>query len=145
VSTHWRPDDSSLAMTKTGQIVGAPKTKAAQKKFRIRGDKVMTSKDKGVSGARLSLRRPGSPNGVSSWQLPIVPGGNSLIFHSKLKPGAKVPMHSHNCDVFRVVVKGSLKYGRKLLGPGEWMHVPAGEAYEVEAGPQGCVVFYTHW
>lgn len=145
MSTQWRPDDSPLEMSKKGQLKGAQKTKAAQKRFQIRGDKVITSKDRGVSAARRSLRRPGSPDGVRSWQLPIVPGGNSLIFHSELEPGARVPLHAHKCDVFRVVLKGSLRYGRKLLGPGEWMHVPAGQAYEVQAGPSGCVVLYTHW
>jgi quercetin dioxygenase-like cupin family protein len=145
MSTAWRPDDSPLAVDKKGQIKGAQKTRAAQRKFKISGGKVMTSKDRGVNAARRSLRRPGSPPGVSSWQLPIVPGGNSLIFYSELKPGAKVPRHKHDCDVFRVVFKGSLKYGRKVLGPGDWMHVPAGEDYSVEAGPEGCIVWYTHW
>jgi quercetin dioxygenase-like cupin family protein len=78
--------------------------------------------------------------------MPIVvgQGGDILFFVSRVKPGAKVPEHAHKQAIFRVVIDGSLKYGSKTLKAADWMLVPAGQVYSIQAGPEGCTIFYAH-
>ena len=50
-----------------------------------------------------------------------------------------LPRHSHDCDVFMIVVKGSMYADGRILGPGDGMTADAFEFYGPEvAGPEGC-------
>ncbi len=130
-----------------GRVQGARRVRDALQKHGVRyGKGVITSRDKGVAAVQRDLKREGMPPGVESWQIPIVfrPGGDILSFMTRMKPGASVPAHAHDHAVVRVVLKGSLKYGRVTLKVGDWMLVPAEQTYSVTAGPEGCSILYGH-
>lgn len=145
MSSNWRPDDSLSERDKKGELRGAGRIKGALNKNKIRlGGGVITSRDTGMAAVRRDLKRTGMPRGVESWQIPVVLGGDVLCFISCLKPRTIVPEHAHHQAVFRVVISGELRYGRKTLKPGDWMFVPGGETYSIQAGLDGCCVFYAH-
>jgi anti-sigma factor ChrR (cupin superfamily) len=132
-----------------GELNGARRIIDALQKNKVRlGKGVITSRDTGMAGVRRDLKRTGLPPGVEHWQMPVVlgQGGDFLCFISRLKPGTKVPEHAHRgVGVFRVVLDGELKYGRKTLKRGDFMFVPGGVDYAVQAGSTGCVIFYGHF
>jgi anti-sigma factor ChrR (cupin superfamily) len=147
MSSEWRPDDSLSERDQKGEVRGARRIKDALQKNKVRfGKGVITSRDTGMAAVRRDLKRSGLPRGVEHWQMPIVlgQGGDILCFISRLKPGTKVPEHAHKQAVFRVVIEGELKYGRKTLKAGDWMLVPGGQAYSVQTGAIACVIFYAH-
>jgi len=60
-------------------------------------------------------------------------------YYLEIPPFGVIPFHSHDCDVFMVVIKGSLYVPGKALFPGDAMTARAGEWYGPEvAGPAGC-------
>jgi anti-sigma factor ChrR (cupin superfamily) len=147
VSPEWSPDDSLMEPDDKGRVQGARRVVDALHKHNVRyGNGVITSRDKGVAAAQRELKRTGMPPGVEQWQVPIVfrPDGDVLSFMGRMKPGARVPPHSHSHAVVRVIIGGSLKYGRLTLKVGDWMYVPAGQVYSVTAGPDGCTTTYHH-
>jgi quercetin dioxygenase-like cupin family protein len=147
MSSVWRPDDSLMKADSKGRVQGARRVVDALHKNGVRyGKGVITSRDKGVAAAQRDLKREGLPKGVDSWQIPVVfrPGGDVLTFMTRMKAGASVPTHSHDHAVVRVVLKGSLKYGRVTLKVGDWMFVPPGQEYAVTAGVDGCIILYGH-
>ncbi len=147
MSSEWRPDDSLSERDQKGEVRGARRIKNALTKNKVRlGKGVITSRDTGMAAVRRDLKRTGLPRGVEHWQMPIMlgQGGDIVCFTSRLKPGTKVPEHAHKQAVFRVVIEGELKTGRKTLKAGDWMLVPAGQIYSVQAGPTGCKIFYAH-
>ena len=147
MSSVWRPDDSLSERDQKGEIRGSRRIKEALQKHGVRSGKgILTSRDTGMSAVKRELKRTGMPPGVEQWQLPVTlgPGEDILSFTGRMKPGAKVPKHAHKQAVFRLVIEGSLKYGGKTLKPGDWMYVPAGQAYALTAGPQGCTTLYHH-
>jgi len=147
VSSEWRPDDSLLERGEKDEVRGTRRVKDALEKHGIRyGDRVITSRDKGMDEVKGDLKRSGMPPGVEQWQVPIVvkPSGEALSFTGRMEAGAEVPEHVHKHPVFRIVIEGSLEYGDLTLKPGDWMFVPAGQAYSLKAGPDGCSTFYHH-
>ena len=147
MSSQWRPNDSLSKRNKKGQLNGVTAIRAALRKNHVRlGKGVITSRDPGVAKVTRSLKQKGLPDGVEQWLLPIVlgPDAEVLCFFSHLEPGAIVPTHTHEHSVFRVVISGELKFGRKTLKQGDWMYVPAGVAYSIQAGPHGCCPCYMH-
>ncbi len=149
MSPVWQPDDSLSERDQKGGSKGARRIKAALQKHKVSSAKrVITSRDAGMNKVKQTLKRPRAsmPAGVEQWQIPVTIGGNRgvLIFVGRMKPGAKVPTHSHKHDVFRVVISGSLKYEGKTLKAGDWMFVPAGQSYAMSAGPQGALTHYHH-
>lgn len=57
----------------------------------------------------------------------------------EMPPGYGIGYHTHPCDVFMVVLKGSLHVPGKVLHPGDGMVAKANEFYGPEvAGPEGC-------
>lgn len=148
MSSEWRPDDSLSERDQKGELRGTRKIIDALQKNKVRlGKGVITSRDTGMAAVRRDLKRTGLPRGVEHWQIPIVLGhdGDILFFISRLKPNAKVPEHAHEgIAVFRVILDGELKIGRKTLKAGDWVLVTGGERYSAQAGPQGCSVFYAH-
>jgi quercetin dioxygenase-like cupin family protein len=148
MTSEWRPDDSLSERDKKGELRGARRIKAALTKNKVRlGKGVITSRDTGMAAVRRDLKRTGLPPGVSQSQIPIVlgHGGDFVCFISILKPGTIVPEHAHKQAVFRVVISGELIFGRKTLKAGDWMFVPPGVAYSIEAGPKAPLhIFYGH-
>ena len=142
----WRPDDSLLDRGAKGEVKGARRVSDVLRQRGIRAaNQIVTSRDTGVAGAQRDLKRTGMPAGVEQWQLPLVtPLDNVLVFISRMKPGAAVPAHAHRVWVFRVVISGTLKYARKTLKPGDWMLVPPGKVYAIQAGSGGCTILYAH-
>ena len=148
MSSNWRPDDSLYEPGDDGVINGARRVREALRKHKVEfGDRILTSRDEGVAEAQEELRRTPMPAGVEQWQVPIVAGAGQdvLWFRSKMAPGAKVPQHSHKTGLFRIVIEGTLKVGEVELKPGDWMFVPAGKPYSLEAGLDGCLVMYPHF
>lgn len=57
----------------------------------------------------------------------------------EMPPGYELPRHTHDCERFEVVVKGSLQVGDQVLGPGDVTTSAALEMYGPHiAGPDGC-------
>jgi len=142
----WRPDDSLLDRGPKGEVKGTRRVSDVLRQRGIRAaNQITTSRDTGMAAAQRDLKRTGMPAGVEQWQVPIVtPLDNVLVFISRMKPGTAVPPHVHRVWVFRVVISGTLKFGRKTLRPGDWMLVPPGREYSIQAGSGGCTVAYAH-
>ncbi len=99
--------------------------------------RILTSRDPGMEFASSELPGRQLP-GMLQWQQPVILPGNSLLYMTYLAPHARVPRHKHEgATVFRLIVRGSVRFGDVWLGPGDWMLVPPGEEYELEAGPEG--------
>jgi hypothetical protein len=144
VSSEWRPDDSLNQRNNKGQLRGALRVNAALRKNKVRlGKGVITSRDTGMAAVRRDLKRTGMPPGVESWQLPVLLG-DILWFITCFDPWAMVPLHAHPQDSLRIVISGELKFGRKTLKAGDWMFVPAGQDYSVQAGSTRCCIAYFH-
>ena len=147
MSPEWHPDDSLLERDEKGEVAGARRVKDALQKHGVSFEnRVVTSRDPGMDALRRDLARPAQPEGVERSQLPVTLGSREdvVCFETRMQPGAKVPEHRHGHSVFRFVISGSLKYRDSVLGPGDWMVVPPEQPYAIEAGPDGCVVFYAH-
>jgi quercetin dioxygenase-like cupin family protein len=56
-----------------------------------------------------------------------------LAFMTEAAAGAVLPAHSHEADLFRVVVAGSLEFNGVQLGTGDWMFIPKGTTYQYTA------------
>ena len=141
-----RPDDSLLDRNAKGQIKGAARVADVLRKRGMRAAKqITTSRDPGMAAARNDLKRTGMAAGTEHWQLPVeVPIDGVVMFITRMKAGVAIPEHAHRVWVFRVVIAGSVKYGRKTLKPGDWMLVPPERRYSIVGGPSGCTMFYAH-
>lgn len=57
----------------------------------------------------------------------------------EMPPEYALPYHAHTCDIFMILINGSLYVPGNVLGPGDCLEAKAGEFYGPEvAGPQGC-------
>lgn len=65
------------------------------------------------------------------------PGGYSLV-ESTVAPGTRVPRHRHNFAQVVLILEGSMRQGRRELGPGAGYFTPAEVGYTFVAGPEGC-------
>jgi hypothetical protein len=75
--------------------------------------------------ARVLLGDPDSPSA-------------SNVFWIRFTPGHHTEPHSHASDYCEVILEGSLRVGKKWLGPGDVRIVKAGTGYgPLEAGPEG--------
>ena len=87
------------------------------------------------------MKRAGSIGARSSWfalgdadteEVPI-----AMVFH--MEPGFIITRHTHPCERFEVVVRGSIDVGDRVLVPGDVMTSHANEMYgPKQAGPDGC-------
>ena len=150
MKAEWTPDDSIFGRDETGEVKGVAMVRKALKDARVRiGKGVVTSQDPGMQAARDALKRDIGLEGVEQWILPIVicPTSDTQMvwLYSELQPGTSVPSHSHANDHFRIVIGGSFETGGVRLGPGDWMSVPAGVAYDMQVvGDQVCKLMYPH-
>lgn len=66
--------------------------------------------------------------------------GDPRVVILDMKPGYVIPRHSHGCERFEVIVKGSLYFEDQELQVGTIMLAHPGEVYGPKvAGPNGCV------
>ena len=148
MSPAWRPNDSLLERNSKGELKGGRRVRDALQKHGLKyGNRIVTSRDRGMEAVKKDLKRTPMPPGVQQWQLPVAlgAGGETLCFMSQYQPGAKVPTHSHPHALFRVVIEGSVKHRRTTLKSGDWMLVPPGQRYALQAGTDGCIILYAHW
>lgn len=146
MSSNWRPDDSLLE--KEGdELRGARRVKDAMRKHGVSTEgRIVTSRDEGMDRVREELKRTHMPPGFEQWQVPIVfgPKDSVLAFVTEVAPGAKLPEHAHEgATIFRLILKGSLRFGDIELTAGDWMLVPPGAKYSFTAGSEGCTPW--HW
>lgn len=115
-----------------------------RKKKLVLGKKIVTSRDRGWSGARIE--RKGMPQGWNTWQLPVyMKNGTSFFFIQECETGAELPRHGHNVDQLRVVMSGRVTINGKELGAGDWMFIPAGAKYSMKAiSNAGPVILYCY-
>lgn len=64
-------------------------------------------------------------------------GGFSLV-ESDVAPGTRVPRHKHNLAQLALILEGSMRQGKRVLGPGSGYFTPPDQAYTFVAGPEGC-------
>ena len=62
------------------------------------------------------------------------------LFELAFEPGLEVAVHSHAADEIFYVVAGSFEIGKRSLGPGSSVFVPADTLYSFRAGPEGLQV-----
>lgn len=146
MSAEWRPDDSLLDRDTTGETIGARRVRDALKKNRINHEgRVITSRDRGMAGVRRDLKRSTTLRGVQQWQLPILFDPNLVWIEARHRPGAKIPTHSHKSWVLHIVISGAMKYRNQTLKVGDWILVPPGQPYALEAASNpGAVTYYIH-
>jgi len=59
------------------------------------------------------------------------------LFELSFSPNFAVDFHSHAADEIFYVVKGSLEFGKRSLGPGSSVLIPADTLYAFKAGADG--------
>ncbi len=147
MSPSWRPDDSFLNL-EGGKLKGVTRVKDALNRHGVKsGRRIVTSRDKGQDAVHRDLVRTRVPKGFQQWQLPVAlgPDQNILAFMTHGAPDAVLPSHSHDVDLFRIVVSGSVRYKDQELTAGDWMVVPSGIAYQLTAGPVGVLICHWYW
>lgn len=66
------------------------------------------------------------------------PSGTGInLMRAWFKSGYILPRHSHSTDCLYYVLAGEARFGTQILRPGDGVFVPAGDAYTLEAGPDG--------
>jgi quercetin dioxygenase-like cupin family protein len=134
----WRPDDSFLNPGGHRESQGVQRVRQVLRNHGHNdiGDRVLTSQDRGMQDILNELSRTqGMSPGFQQWQLPLGVGDNHtvLAFMTEAAAGAVLPAHSHEADLFRVVVAGSLEFNGVQLGTGDWMFIPKGTTYQYTA------------
>lgn len=137
MGTDWKPDDSTIEGD-----AGIERIKAALEKHNVTTqDRVVTSRDPGMDLVRHELMRGNMPPGVTSWQLPVwEQAGTMFPFMTVAAPGTVIPEHSHDRNLFRIVISGSMRVNGIDLAAGDWMYVPSGVTYSYTAGWDGGVI-----
>ena len=59
--------------------------------------------------------------------------GGLQYFQVRLPPNGVIPQHAHDEDEIVVVQEGSLRLGRRVLGPGSSVYIPARTLYATSA------------
>jgi mannose-6-phosphate isomerase-like protein (cupin superfamily) len=72
--------------------------------------------------------------------------GKSVAGIMYVAPDGRVDPHSHRRSQHHIwVLEGSAEMLGQQVGPGSYLHVPAGVEHGITApGPQGCTVFYLY-
>jgi len=133
----WQPDDSILDPAGGRETKGVKRVRDALRPHgHDIGQRVLTSKDSDMEDILNRLNRnDGMPPGFQQWQLPVGIGDNRtvLAFMTDADAGAVLPTHSHDADIFRMVVSGSLQYNGVWLSAGDWMFIPKNTRYQYTA------------
>jgi quercetin dioxygenase-like cupin family protein len=145
VSEKYTPDDSAIHAEKGKERIRRALEEHRSKHGEMSG--VITSRDPGMNDLLYSLRRGDMPPGFEQQQLPVSLKGPDVLFYlTTVDPGAIVPGHRHERDLWRVIVSGSiiLDDGRELRS-GDWMYVPAGADYSFRAGLNpGAIIYHCY-
>lgn len=117
-----------------------------QEKYSINPKRIITSRDDTVRELAYSvLAVKNVPEGFTKTRLPVFFDGATTLYISSAAPGAKAPKHSHDeGDGIRLMIGGSIHFGKAELTQRDWMFVPAGVPYEFEVGPQGAIMAYCY-
>lgn len=106
---------------------------------------IYTSRDGEVVKAIGQLQVDNVPPGFNKWMLPFATDGPATFYLSFGSPNTEVPEHSHEeGDGIRIILSGSIEYGGKTLGAGDWMYLPAGTRYSFRVGPMGVGMCYCY-
>ena len=106
---------------------------------------IITSRDENVEDLENILKTDNVPAGFHKWQLPVYMDGASQFFMSFAGPGTVVDTHSHDEGAgLRVILNGSITFGRRQLVAGDWMFIPRGVPYGFQVGPMGVGMFYCY-
>jgi hypothetical protein len=124
---------------------GADRVKSAIANAGIKMEgKIITSRDKELTGLLESLEVKNIPSNFKKWQLPFI-FDRSQLYVSVGAPEAKVPEHSHDeGDGIRFIVSGSINYKGLELTAGDWMFIPKGSRYSFDVGRFGATMFYCY-
>lgn len=130
----WQPDDKFLDEDANHVRKGVHTVKKALQDNGVDDRKIYTSKDAAVLAALgdPNLARA-LPNGFEQTMVPVVLHNRVVVFVTTGPSGQSVPSHSHKADLFRVITSGTAIYNGIRLSAGDWMYVPAGETYSLEA------------
>jgi quercetin dioxygenase-like cupin family protein len=60
------------------------------------------------------------------------------LFHIEFEPHSKVLPHSHPQDEILFVLRGELRFGPRVVVPGDALYIPGGTVYGFDVGPDGC-------
>ena len=107
---------------------------------RTRSDKVSFFNLSEIGESVFAVRKDAPTELVSTFAALVNhedPEGYSLGF-ARYAPNTIIPRHRHNRDQIVLVLEGSLRQGSRVLGPGCGYYTPAGMAYTVSIGPEGC-------
>jgi len=128
----WAPNDDHTLLDKVKEILH---------NLSSNEEKIVTSRDPAAKGLRDKLRTDTAAKGWEQWYLPIVLNGREMMWFIIVgHPNAVLPLHNHPNDaLFRLIVSGEIIYDGKELGLGDWMYVPKGKHYTLQAGPHGVV------
>ena len=130
----WQPDDSFLNEDANHIRQGVKTVKQALRNHGVDDSKIYTSKDAAVVAALADTNLARTmPNGFEQSMIPVVLHNRVVVFTTSGPGGQSVPSHSHNADLFRVITSGTAIYNGISLSAGDWMFVPANEAYSLEA------------
>jgi len=125
---------------------GLERIKRASEKTGITLEKrILTSRDEDVARLTNVLRVTNIPEGFAKWQLPVFLSAPSQLYISSAAPFAKVETHAHrDGDGMRFIASGSILYNGQELTAGDWMFIPAGQAYSFEVGRFGATMCYCY-
>lgn len=59
----------------------------------------------------------------------------------KVEPNTKIESHTHTSPIFRIILKGGMTLNGVEYREGDWMVIPGGIEYQIEAGDIGYVAF----
>lgn len=80
----------------------------------------------------------------TSFEAALKRDGFTEILRRDVPPGDALPEHHHAWDARGLVLRGRFRVWNARAvqdcGPGEWFALPAGEAHEEAAGPEGAAL-----
>ena len=142
----WKPENIFHKKT-DGIYNGVLYVQEALKRLGPVEKRIVTSREPGMREIEDSLRRPGMPEGIEKWQLPIIisEGRPSFLFVTVAAPDTHVGKHMHPDDVIvRIIMSGSITVDGVELSEGDWMYVPNTVPYSYTAGRLGAVMFHIY-
>lgn len=144
--TAWSPDTTIFTVTDNGELHGIRRVRDALREAGVPESGITLSTDEAVRKAAQRLVSSHVPAGFSQHQIPaILAGSDTMHFLTRAEPHADFPEHVHqDDDGLRLVIAGSITFRGTVLGPGDWFHVPRGEAYAFTAGDEGCLLYHVY-
>lgn len=138
-SGNWDPNRQSFWQ-------GRPYVELQLRKALLDPDaRILTSRDPKAQAATKLLKTLNSPEGFEKWQLPFSFFDPTNMYVTVGRPGAHVPLHSHNEGAgMRLILEGSITFNGRRLTEGDWMYIPKGKRYEFTVGGRGVKLFASY-